>query len=227
MTVRHVIESACLSVDDDPAVQSFDHWELVCDSIFRASKIRIKSDNPVANAFPGDHYRLLSGLLTSMESSRPLKSIVEIGTHYGNGTRIFLDYTKEASVASFDITSWEKHNTTYLTNKDFESNGGRLVHYTDDLKKQDAFVKHAELLALSDFIMCDGPKDGVFEKTFLHKLSFLDMPKKRRFLFLDDIQFLSEILLWRSIQSPKVDLTSFGHFTGSGLVDISEGLKLS
>jgi len=53
------------------------------------------------------------------------------------------------------------------------------------------------------------------------------MPKKRRFLFLDDIQFLSEILLWRSIQSPKVDLTSFGHFTGSGLVDISEGLKLS
>ena len=67
MQVRHVIESACLSVDDDPAVQNFDQWELVCEAIYRASKIRIKSTNPVANAFPGDHYRLLAGLLTGMD----------------------------------------------------------------------------------------------------------------------------------------------------------------
>ena len=227
MQVRHVIESACLSVDDDPAVQNFDQWELVCEAIYRASKIRIKSTNPVANAFPGDHYRLLAGLLTGMESTKPIDSVVEIGTHYGNGTRIFLDYTREAKVVSFDITSWEKHDTTFLTESDFASNGGRLVHYTDDLKEQEAFNKHAKLLASADFIMCDGPKNGVFEKAFLQKLSVLNMPKKRRFLFLDDIQFMSEIMLWRSIQSPKMDLTSFGHFTGSGLVDISEGLKLS
>ena len=27
------------------------------------------------------------------------------------------------------------------------------------------------------------------------------------------------------IDSPKVDLTSFGHFSGTGLVNISEGFK--
>jgi hypothetical protein len=32
--------------------------------------------------------------------------------------------------------------------------------------------------------------------------------------------------LWRSIESPKLDITSFGHFSGSGLVDISKGLLL-
>jgi len=32
--------------------------------------------------------------------------------------------------------------------------------------------------------------------------------------------------LWASIESPKIDLSPFGHWTGSGLVDISECLKL-
>jgi len=44
---------------------------------------------------------------------------------------------------------------------------------------------------------------------------------------LDDIRFESEIMNWRRIQSPKLDLTSFGHFSGSGLVDISEGFKFA
>jgi hypothetical protein len=32
--------------------------------------------------------------------------------------------------------------------------------------------------------------------------------------------------LWRRIDSPKIDLTSFGHWSGTGLVDISNGLSL-
>ena len=53
----------------------------------------------------------------------------------------------------------------------------------------------------------------------------MKLTKKPRWLFLDDIRFTSELLSWRRIQSPKIDLTSFGHFSGTGLVDISEGFK--
>jgi hypothetical protein len=85
------------------------------------------------------------------------------------------------------------------------------------------FPSFIELLDIADFIMCDGPKDGNFENKFYTLLSTLNLAKKPRWLFLDDIRFLSEINSWRSIQSPKIDITSFGHFSGSGLVDISQG----
>ena len=32
--------------------------------------------------------------------------------------------------------------------------------------------------------------------------------------------------LWVSIESPKLDVSSFGHWSGTGLVDISEGLQI-
>lgn len=43
---------------------------------------------------------------------------------------------------------------------------------------------------------------------------------------LDDIRFLNMWRLWRSIRSPKLDATSFGHWSGSGLVDLHNGLQL-
>ena len=48
--------------------------------------------------------------------------------------------------------------------------------------------------------------------------------KKFRILILDDIQFVNMIDFWRKIKSPKLDITSFGHFSGTGIVDISNGL---
>lgn len=226
MFVRHSIESACWSVDDDQAAQSFSDWELVCEAVVNASRIKLNIDNPFANAFPGDHYRLLAGLLSVLNKKSGIKSIVDIGTHYGTGTRVMLDFAPDAEVVTFDVTSWKEFPTTFLTASDFQQNGGRLVQHLDDLHHIDAFNRHKELLLNADFIMCDGPKDGNFERSFITKLSTLDFPVKPRFLLLDDIRFTTEMPLWRLIQSPKADLTSFGHFSGTGLVNISEGLKL-
>ena len=92
-------------------------------------------------------------------------------------------------------------------------------------KQPEVFSRYAKMLCDADFIMCDGPKDGVFERTFYTFLSSLDLPKKPRWLLLDDIRFPSEMASWRMVDSPKVDLTSFGHFSGTGLVNISEGFK--
>lgn len=227
MLVRHVIESACWSVDDDTAAQSFSDWALVCRAVFFAANTRLDIDNPFANAFPGDHYRLLSGLLSALNDKSAINSIVDIGTHYGTGTRVMLDYAPEAKVTTFDVTAWDKFPTTFLQESDFVSNGGRLTQYLENLQHTDVFNKHKELLINADFIMCDGPKDGAFEESFISKLASLSFPNKPRFLLLDDIRFTTEMPLWRRIQSPKIDLTSFGHFSGTGLVNISNGLVLA
>lgn len=227
MLVRHVVESACWSVDDDAAAQSFSDWSLLCRAVLFASKVKLDIDNPFANAFPGDHYRLLSGLLSVLDNDFSLNSIVDIGTHYGTGTRVMLDYTAEATVTTFDVTAWDAFPTTYIKDSDFSHNGGRLTQFLENLQHGDIFNKHKELLENADFIMCDGPKDGFFERNFLSKLSTLSFPQKPRFLLLDDIRFATEMPLWRQIQSPKIDLTSFGHFSGTGLVNISDGLILA
>lgn len=227
MLVRHVIESSCWSVDDDPAAQSFSDWSLVCKAVFFAANTTLDIANPFANAFPGDHYRLLSGLLSVLDDKGTLNSIVDIGTHYGTGTRVMLDYAPKAKVATFDVTPWSQFPTTYLKESDFEEQGGRLTQHIENLMHTDVFNRHSELLINADFIMCDGPKDGTFERAFIKKLASLQFTNKPRFLLLDDIRFATEMLLWRQIQSPKIDLTSFGHFSGTGLVNISEGLKLS
>ena len=49
--------------------------------------------------------------------------------------------------------------------------------------------------------------------------------KEKKFLIIDDIQLINMIDFWRSIRSPKFDATSFGHFSGTGVVDISNGFE--
>ena len=81
--VRHAIDSACWSVDDDLAVQSFTDWDYLLKAVRVAADCRIDCTNPFANAFPGDHYRILTGLIFNLDrSSGPLK-ILDIGTHFG------------------------------------------------------------------------------------------------------------------------------------------------
>jgi|TARA_B100000900_G_scaffold201637_1_gene170957 hypothetical protein len=221
--VRHSIMSQCWSVDDDPAAQAFDGWEYVLKSVRVASQCRIDCDASTANAFPGDHYRILAGLIYNLDRSNGPLSLIDIGTSCGLSARTMLDYSPdEDKVETFDVANWLDNPTTYLTEKDFET---RLTQHIQDLKETEVFSRYAKMLCEADFIMCDGPKDGEFEMKFYTLLSTLDLPKKPRWLLLDDIRFPSEMVSWRMIDSPKIDLTSFGHFSGTGLVNISEGLK--
>lgn len=224
--VRHSIQSECWSTDDDPAAQAFADWDFLLKSVSFAAQCHITTcpKNQFVNAFPGDHYRLLAGLISSLDRSSGPLTLIDIGTHLGTSARMMLDYSQpEDHVVTFDIASWETNKDTVLTEEDFCS---RLVQYVEDLQEPLIWDKHTELLRNADFIMCDGPKDGKFERHIYNLLSGLDFPVKPRWLFLDDIRFPSEMPLWRSIESPKIDLTSFGHFSGTGLVNISNGLEL-
>ena len=177
------------------------------------------SDARYYDVFPGEHYRLLHSLSHTLAPS----SIVEIGTFTGMSAAAILDgMPQTCKFTTFDINSWREHQS-HLSERDFQS--GRITQVLDDLSNPDTFDKYLDLFSNSQFIFCDAPKDGIFEHKFLANLSRI-RPNSSCLLVLDDIRLLNMIDVWRSIASPKLDLTSFGHWSGTGLVDMSAGLKL-
>lgn len=218
---RHVISSVFSSLDDDPASQLFLDYPYVVQSILYASLNRIDPDFEYANIYPGEHYRLLSGLIKTLDP----KACVDIGTYRGCSSRVMLDYSKsKCQVFTFDIEEHNSFDWTVLKDSDFDSK--RLTFIKKDLADEEIFNKYLGLLDSADFIMLDGPKNDVFEELFLTRLKNANLTNKRRWLFIDDIRFMNMQKLWRRIQSPKLDLSSFGHFSGTGLVNITEGLVM-
>lgn len=63
----------------------------------------------------------------------------------------------------------------------------------------------------------DGPKDGFFEKSLLQNFERFGLKRSCLVIF-DDIRYWTMLKFWREIERPKLDLTSFGHFAGTGLV---------
>jgi predicted O-methyltransferase YrrM len=177
------------------------------------------TDSVYYEVFPGEHYRLLASLVKTFAP----KSIIEIGTFTGMSSACMINgMPQDSSVTTFDINSWRNHRS-HLREEDFAS--GKITQILADLSNSTVFAQYAPLFESSQLIFCDAPKDGVFEYKFLSNLAKVK-PKSSSILVLDDTRLLNMIDVWRWIQSPKMDLTSFGHWAGTGLVDITEGLKL-
>ena len=138
--------------------------------------------------------------------------------------RVMLDHTCDGcQIHSFDIIPWQEFDS-HLNEKDFKQ--GRLVQHLEDLSQAVIFEKHLGTIENSQIIFCDAPKDGQFEYKFLRLLQQIKPSKEQRLLILDDIRFLNMLPVWRSIRSPKLDATSFGHWSGTGIVDITSGFEL-
>ena len=210
---------------DDATQDAGELIELAAKAAIRAAKISISDahlpvDSRFYNVFPGEHYRILAGLVELLEPKR----IVEIGTYTGMSSRIFLDYSPvDSKLHTFDILDWRQFDT-HLSNADFKS--GKIVQRLCDLSVKSSFQDSFSLLNDADIIFCDGPKDGAFEYKLLNLMSACQFSQKKRFLLLDDIRLINMTPLWRSVSSPKFDLTSLGHWSGTGIVDICGGLRL-
>lgn len=197
--------------------------EIACHAISLASRIEISGirpdlpDSKLYNRFPGEHYRLLKALV---ELLKP-ETIVEIGTYTGMGS-VALMQGGRGALHTFDIAPWNSFKS-HLSNEAFLE--GAIVQHLADLSNQSSFLEHQHIFESASLIFLDGPKDGVFERVMLTKLSQL-APKAGRLLVIDDIRFVNMIDNWNAIASPKLDLTSFGHWSGTGLVDLSESLNL-
>ena len=59
------------------------------------------------------------------------------------------------------------------------------------------------------------PKDGKVEPALFDNFATIGL-KEGAVLVLDDIRMLVMLPLWRRIALPKIDLTSFGHWSGTG-----------
>ena len=166
--------------------------------------------------WPGEHYRLLGGL---MQVLRP-KTVIEIGTFTGLSAITMMKYLPpDARLATFDLQKWDTFSDTVLTNRDFAD--GRLVQHLDNLGDATTFARHRDLIASAEFLFIDGPKDNVFEFRFMELLRSIRFEKPPILMF-DDTRLWSMLRFWRQLPYPKMDLTSFGHWSGTGLVELVE-----
>jgi predicted O-methyltransferase YrrM len=223
--IRHWEPSVLCSADDDTKTNSGLMAIALAASAeaYRTSLEELvvaKSNLPDSlyyGVFPGEHYRLLYALTKNLAPT----NIIEIGTYTGMSAAALLGAMPEGcKLTTFDVIAWNQFQS-HLSDADFTS--GRIVQRLDDLSDSSTFGRYVDLFNQSQLIFCDAPKDGVFEKKFMTNLKQLK-PKANCLLVLDDIRVMNMIDVWRSIQSPKLDLTSFGHWSGTGLVDLSNGL---
>ena len=158
-------------------------------------------------SWPGEHYRLLPGLVRASRS----RHVVEIGTYEGHGA-LALAGPAESTV-TFDIVPWPSFPNSVLRPSDFSPDFRQVL---GDLSDPRVFDEHQAELATANLIFIDGPKDGVFEQRFWNLLTGA-FRGSGKFVVWDDTRVLNMVKFWASLRGAKLDLTSFGHWSGTGI----------
>lgn len=216
--VRHAELSALFSLDDSPGSPNGRLMDMLLALVARTRHISLSDlsqRNPpeLLHLWPGEHYRLLAALVQELNA----RNVVEIGTFTGLSALGMLCYLPvDAQLTTFDIIPWDKIPGTFLTPTDFAS--GKLNQIVCDLKDPENCRIHASLFQRAEIIFIDGPKDGVFEQRLLDNFASIGLQPHTLLVF-DDIRIWNMLETWRRIPYPKLDITSIGHFTGTGLVD--------
>ena len=163
--------------------------------------------------WPGEHYRLLAALTRVLEA----ETVVEIGTATGLSALAFRDGLPAGGrVVTFDLVPWREYPGTVLRDEDFAD--GRIEQHLDDLSTPGGLAKHRDLLAGAGLVFVDAAKDGKQEQRFLDLFETVRFTRRPIVVF-DDIRQWRMLKIWREVRRPKLDLTSFGHWSGTGLVD--------
>ncbi len=218
--VRQAEPTMLLSLDDEPWRPSPRLYQLAVQLAVHAPRM----DHPILmkrrgegprwyEVFPGEHYNLLTALCLLLKP----RVVWEFGTDAGMGTVALLEGLDEtAGVYTVDIDPWTAKADPWLTRDDFDS--GRVIQVVSDMKAPDLFARYRDAMAEAELLFVDGPKDGFTEALFLEQLAGVPFRRPPIVVF-DDIRVMLMLATWRSIQRPKMDLTSFGHWSGTGLVD--------
>jgi predicted O-methyltransferase YrrM len=220
VNAAHLEYTMVYSQYDNPGKPTLELIDLVLAAISQARRIdlsylsqRTAQEYPNPNEFPGEHYRLLAGFVASL---KPM-IIIEIGTERGMSCLAMKTALQSgAHIHTFDLRPWSTTENPVLVEYDFDS---ALTQHLDDLTDKVNQQRHRALFEIADLIFMDAGKDGVMEKIFL---SYFDtiLFKKKPILLIDDIHNWNMLSIWRGIQRPKMDISSFGHFTGTGIVQL-------
>ena len=165
--------------------------------------------------FPGEHYKLLAGIVGCLQDEGGQLPIVEIGTFTGLSALAMASQLRNGKITTYDLVPWTSlQGDAALRAEDFSS--GTIEQRLGDLADSRFFSENAATLSDARLIFMDGPKDGVFEYRFLRLLRAIPRTTKC-LLVMDDIHVWNMLGLWSELDLPKVDMTSFGHWSGTGL----------
>jgi predicted O-methyltransferase YrrM len=215
---RHAEWSVVASADDlAPAPGELVDLLLEAGRIARLvdlSELEARSGEEAARyvrTWPGEHYRLLPALAAAFGA----RHAVEIGTYRGHGTLALLAaIPADGSFVTYDLEPWGAVEGTVLRAEDF---GSRLEQRLANVVGEESLERELPVLARADLIFLDGPKDGIFEPEFA-RVVLPRLRDRRRLVVVDDTRLLSMVGLWRELDYPKLDATSLGHWSGTGLL---------
>lgn len=164
------------------------------------------------DVWPGEHYKLLASMVAVLAP----RLVIEIGTAEGLSALTLKKYLQPGGqLVTFDLIPWREYPGSLVVPGDFAD--GRLKQRIGDLADPGVFQQHADLLTAADLLFVDAPKDGRFEPAFLKNLGGLS--RSAPLVVLYDIRVWNMLSTWRAITKPKIDLTSFGHWSGTGLIE--------
>jgi predicted O-methyltransferase YrrM len=219
LNIRHKEQSIIMSADDDPGRPNDRLIQLALDAVAAARVETLPllagrggADIRYANVWPGEHYKLLAGIVAVLKPKR----IIEIGTLTGlSALALRQRLPVGGELITFDIVPWQNCNPS-LRAGDFAD--GQMRQILADLTQPQVFAQHQPLLEQADLFFIDAAKDGVCEPRLIQHLNQCRFAKPPIVIF-DDIRLMNMVYIWRSIDKPKLDLTSFGHWSGTGIIE--------
>ena len=218
----HIQRSVIASIYDDPAKPSSSLIEMSLEMIRKArdvdfSEIRKRfltsSEFFYPDFWPGEHYKLLAGAVRALKP----KLIIEIGSYLGLSSLALKQYMSESSqLVTFDIIPFADFPNSVVQSEDFIK--GDFIQHIDDLSDEIVFAKYIPLFENAELIFIDASHDGIFEEKILNLFRGMKF-KKKLYIMMDDIRLWALLKVWRDIPEAKLDLTSFGHWSGTGLIE--------
>ena len=188
----------------------------VCQKFIEIAKKTNTTNSLTQNdKFPGEHYFFLRTLSEIFSDA----NWVEIGTAEGESAFHIQLGSKTNYITTFDIIPIEKFDRKH--DLDFS----RLEQIIGDLSDSNYFDSKVKIFEKADIIFLDGPKNIKFEKRLFELFTKVNF-KENTFLIIDDIRTKNLIGLYSRITSAKIDVSGFGHFTGTGIVDLSKGFTM-
>lgn len=159
-------------------------------------------------------YRLLYYFASLFNNS----IIIDLGTSNG-GSAIALSHNKTNQIFSFDIS--DRCQTSFLQN---ENQFEKMPSFSNvDFIVTEDFRKYLEIILKAPFIYLDIAHDGIWENILLELLVKYNY---KGVMLMDDIHEFPEMKkIWDKLPFNKVDLTKYGHWSGTGLIDFSGNLK--
>ena len=215
IAARHVEPSLIAALTGAPSDRLLD-TSLRAIEIARSvdlSSLTTRGANDFPDTWPGEHYKLLAALVALLAP----KTVIEIGTATGmSALAMKTALPEDGKIVTFDVVPWQGYPDGVLEDGDFAD--GRLEQRVDDLSTPAGWQANADLLQRAEFIFLDALHDGVQERNFLRGFDEVGLASGPIVMF-DDIRLWRMLAFWQEIARPKLDLTSFGHWSGTGLVD--------